>query len=226
MKIGIIGGLGPQSTLDYYNQIVNKYYNIKNTYPNLTIESVNMDLFLGRLSNKEDDLAAKVIVDGLINLYNANCTIAAISSNTPHILFSIIVEQSPIKLISIIESTISYIINMNYKNVLILGTRFTMESRLYSNEFVKNGINPVDLSNEDMEIVSNIIFPNLENGIVIKEDKDKIIKLVNKYIDNNQVDSVLLGCTELPLILKDGDIKKPLINTAMVHIDSIVNLMK
>ena len=91
----------------------------------------------------------------------------------------------------------------------------------YEKAFIKNGIIPIIPDDEDKEIIGNLIYPNLENGIVIPEDKVKMIELAEKYIEAQNADSMLLGCTEIPLMLSDEDISVPTLNQTDIHINAI-----
>lgn len=101
------------------------------------------------------------------------------------------------------------------------GTEFTMTSGLYEKAFIKNGITPIIPDDDDKKIIGNLIYPNLENGIVIPEDKVKMIELAEKYIKSQNADSMLLGCTEIPLMLSDEDISVPTLNSTDIHINAI-----
>ena len=108
-----------------------------------------------------------------------------------------------------------------YRRLLILGTEFTMRSGIYSEELKKCGIVPVIPDNDDIKLLGGLIYPNLENGIVIEEDRKMIISLAERYVKSHNIDAVLLGCTELPLAIKNGDLSVSVLNTADIHINEI-----
>ena len=224
-SLGIIGGLGPASTLDYYKNIIEKYREITGEYPHILINSVNMDEILNLMELEEYGLLADKLLESIISLKKAGATIGAISSNTPHIIFNQINDKSPIQLISIVESTVEEAINKGYKKVLLTGTIFTMDNDFYKKEFEKRNIQCIIPNDNEKEIIHNIIFPNLENGIVMDEDKIKFIKIVEKIISSEKIDGVVLGCTELPLMIKNGDLSVPILNTTEIHINKIVELI-
>ena len=92
---------------------------------------------------------------------------------------------------------------------------------LYEKAFSAAGIRCIVPDSRDREAVGSIIYPNLENGIVVQRDKGKMLNIAEKYISNNGAQAVLLGCTELPLMIKQGDLSVPVINSTEVHIKDI-----
>ena len=113
---------------------------------------------------------------------------------------------------------------MGMKRVLIFGTTYTLRSGLYEKELKKNGIIAITPSDRDISIIGNLIYPNLENGIVIPKDKRELIALAEKYIAEEKADAMILGCTELPLAIKPEDISVPILNTTEIHINEIYRI--
>ena len=226
-KTGIIGGIGPASTLDYYSGIMNGYRSKTgdDNYPEIIINSVNMTEMLSYIQNKDWDALVAMLVNAINNLANAGAVFAAIASNTPHIVFDRVQKQSSLPLISIVDETCKCAYSKGCKKIVVIGTRFTMSSSLYSEAFRKYDIVAIVPSKDEQETIHNIIFPKLENGIVVPEDKQKMIGIVNGLIAEHHADALVLGCTELPLMIKDGDIDTLILNTTQIHIDSIVNFI-
>ena len=222
-KIGIVGGLGPASTIDYYREIINMYRTVKgdDVYPEIVIDSVNMGEMVGAIKEGAYDAVAKQLLKSISNLKAAGADFGAIASNSPHIVWDIMKDSFPIPMISITCAVCDYIAGKGYKKVLILATEFTMRNGLYSRVLSESGIDWVLPSDEDITILGNIIYPNLENAIVIYEDKLKMIAIAEKYIKEFGADSVLLGCTEIPLMIKPGDVSVPVINSTEIHIAKI-----
>jgi aspartate racemase len=225
MKFGIIGGIGPVSTVDYYNGIIANCLNAGKSYPELVINSIDMNRMCSYFEKEDYNNVLSVIVSALYNLKEAGADYAAIASNTPHIIFDEIKKYSPLPLVSIVEQTCKYIADKGYKKVLFLGTAFTMKSGLYAKSLKKFGIATIIPRPDDIETIHGLIFPNLENGIVIAEDKAKMIAVSEKYIKEFNIEAVILGCTEIPLMIKEGDMSVPVINTTQIHIDAISALL-
>jgi aspartate racemase len=222
--LGIIGGVGPASTLDYYTGFINGYRSITkdNSYPEVIIYSIDMTKMLSFLDVKDYNGLVQYLVEYVQKLKNAGAEFAAIASNTPHIVYDDLVKISPLPLVSIVESTCLYAKEKNYKKVLILGTKFTMKSSLYTSAFEKHGIEAVTPDEAGIEKVHSLIFPKLEEGIVVPEDKVQMIALANKICDEQKIDAVVLGCTEIPLMIKDDDLKYPILNTTEIHVQALL----
>ncbi|MFA6938261.1 MAG: amino acid racemase [Treponema sp.] len=224
---GIIGGVGPASTLDYYNDIVNGYREITkdDSYPNLVIKSVDMTKMLSYLDSNDYNWLVDFLKNHIQNLKDAGAEFAAIASNTPHIIFDELKKVSPLPLVSIVESTCKYAVENNYKSVLILGTKFTMQSTLYTSAFEKYNIKAVVLNKAQIEKVHSLIFPKLEQGIVVPEDKKQMVLLANEICNEQNIDAVVLGCTEIPIMIKQGDLVRPVLNTTEIHVHAILQRM-
>jgi aspartate racemase len=223
-KAGIIGGLGPASTLVYYKEIIDGYRAIagEDCYPDIIINSINMTQLLDYVASGDMDALAGMVVQSIEDLANAGAGFAAIASNTPHIAINEITRKSALPLISIVDVNCTYAKEKGYKNIAVIGTKFTMNSGLYSKPMQQKGINAFVPDAQDIETIQHLIFPDLENGIVNKEDKKRMIDISEKYIRKHSCDALLLGCTEIPLMIKENDISVPVINTMQVHIDAII----
>jgi len=224
-KTGIIGGIGPASTLDYYSGIINGYRakTGADDYPEIVIDSINMTGMLSAVQNRDWDALAAIIVDAINNLANAGADFAAIASNTPHIVFDRVLKQSSLPLISIVDETCKIAKAKGCKKSVVIGTCFVMSNGLYPEAFDKYGIPAAVPSVSQQETIHNLFFPNLENGIVVPEDKKKMLEIVDGLLAEHHADSLVLGCTELPLMIKDGDIDTIILNATQIHIDAIIN---
>lgn len=130
-------------------------------------------------------------------------------------------SKFPLPVISIVEATIREIKRKGFKNVLVFGTMFTLKSRLYENALNNQGITAIIPSGNDISTIDSLIYPNMENGIIIPADKQKLVKMAEKYISEKNADSILLGCTELPLAITYCDVSVPILNTTEIHINEI-----
>ena len=216
-KIGIVGGLSPESTSLYYNHIMRKYYEIKHDhyFPVVIIYSLSFQKFVDA-NRRGKKYAINMIVDALNSLKNAGAEIAAISANTPHIYFDEIVKRSKVELVSIVDATLEKAIKSNLKKLLLLGTIFTMKSGMFENKFDEKGIEVIVPSDEEMEMVNKIIMNELAHGDVREESREKIKAIINKY----DVDATILGCTELPMLFNENEIK--ILDTARIHAEKIL----
>jgi aspartate racemase len=224
-KVGIIGGIGPASTLDYYSGIIDGYRAKANdgSYPEIVIDSVNMSEMLSYVENSDWDKLVSMLVNAISNLAGAGAKVAAIASNTPHIVFDKVQNRSPLPLISIVDETCRFAQVNGCKKVAVIGTRFTMGSGLYSEALSRYGITAVVPLESEQEAIPGIIFPKLEDGIVDPEDKREMLTIANRLLTEHNADALLLGCTELPLMIKDQDLNTSILNTTQIHIEAIVN---
>ena len=222
-KIGLIGGVGPVSTVNYYLELNRLYHNDfgVNEYPEIVIDSLSLNKVTTALADERYDIVCETLKKSADILRNAGAECVAICSNTPHIVLNQIVDDLSLPIVSIVDANVKVVKNGGYKNVLVLGTLATMQSGMYQSVLAKNGISSVTPSVEDQQTIADIIFPNLENGIVDPDERLEILALVEKYIAYQSVDAVLLACTELPLIIKPADLTIPVIDTALVHAKEI-----
>ncbi len=223
-KVGIIGGIGPASTLDYYNGIISGVRELtKNEdYPKLVIDSVNMTEMIGYITENAWDKVTGLLVAATHHLAAAGADFAVMASNTPHIVFDALQAQSKLPLISIVDETCKYAANIGCRHVAVLGTLFTMRSGLYTKAFKKYGIDAFVPDEETQKEVYSLFFPNLENGIVIEEDRAKLIEIARRFVISTKADALVLGCTELPLAIKPGDIDTTILDTVQIHIGAII----
>ena len=226
-KVGIIGGIGPASTLDYYSGIIDKYRAKTNddNYPEIVINSINMTEMLLYVAQEDWDSLANMLVNAIKNLKSAGADFAAIASNTPHIVFEAVKKEAALSIISIVEETCKYAKAQGCEKVVVIGTRFTMSSGLYTKALKQHGITAVVPRESLQQTIHNLFFPNLENGIVVPKDKQTMIEIVSRLVVEHCADAIVLGCTELPLMIKVGDVDTLILDTTQIHINSIVDFM-
>ncbi len=220
-KIGLVGGIGPASTVEYYLGLTEISLSETGEYPEIVIDSVNMLKHDAALNNREYGRVCEYLLDSVSALKSAGAEIAAITANTEHIVWDMVCDRFPLPVISITDSAVNEITRLGCRRILVFGTELTMRSRLYEKVLESNGLTAVSPSENDIGVIGNLIYPNLENGIVIPEDRKKLIDLAEKYIKAENADAMLLGCTELPLAVKPEDISVPVLNTAEIHIREI-----
>ena len=222
-KIGLVGGLGPASTVDYYLGLIGlcRRERGEDVYPKIVIDSADMSEHIRAFADGDYDKVCGLLLKSISDLKAAGAELAAVTANTEHIVWNKICDRFPLPVISIVDAAINEIKRKGYKKVLVLGTEFTMRSGLYEDSMKNNSIEPIIPDSADIKIIGNLIYPNLENGIVIPEDRQKMIALAEKYIADAKADAVLLGCTEIPLAIKEGDLSVPTLNTTEIHINEI-----
>ena len=159
-KIGIIGGLGPESTVDYYKEIISAFNTkyVELAYPEIIIYSANLKKLMGLVETESWSEISEWLLEKIFCLHRAGAEFAAIASNTPHIVFDDLKPQSPIPLLSIVEETCNKAQEMGLKNIGLMGTKLTMEAEFYKKPFISKGISIVVPSEEEQQIINHKLF--------------------------------------------------------------------
>ncbi len=224
-KIGLVGGLGPEATVDYYKELISAFNNKggEMNYPEIIIYSVNMSEFLKMFREKDYRSAISFLLEKLHSLKNAGAEFAAITANTPHLLFDEVIEQSPLPLISIVEATLRKTIKKGLKRPGLIGTGFTMDASFYQDVFKKQGIEVIVPEKQDKELINYKLFSEIEMGIFSNETRELIIGIIDKMVKINEIDSIILGCTEFPILLPESSYAGiPALNTTRIHVNEII----
>jgi aspartate racemase len=223
-KIGIIGGIGPESTLDYYRGIIGAFRERIGgmNYPDIIIYSADLTELLQILEAKAPDKLVEWLLARVGALYRAGAEFAAIASNTPHVVFDEVARRSPLPLISIVEATCGKAETLGVKRPGLLGTRFTMQADFFQKTFNERGMVVVVPSEDEQQFIHEKLFSEIELGIIKEETREGLLSIVKRMIERDSIDSLILGCTELPLILPEQAYDIPFLNTTAIHIESIV----
>lgn len=224
-KIGLVGGLGPEATVDYYKTIIDffKEKGAALVYPEIIIYSVNMSEFLDLMKRKEYEKATAYILQKTDALKAAGADFAALTANTPHLLFDKLKERATLPLISIVEATAREALTTGLKRPGLFGTGFTMNATFYPDIFKKHGLQIILPEPEDKHIINQKLFSEIELGIFKNETRQLLIDIIQKMIKQQQIDSIILGCTEFPLILTEPEyFGIPVLNTTHIHVKEII----
>jgi aspartate racemase len=222
--IGIIGGLGPESTVDYYKEIIAAFHARYDemVYPEIIIYSVNIDEFMKFVETENWSGLSEWLLEKISSIHRAGAQFAVIASNTPHIVFDEIKSKSPIPLLSIVEETCNKAQEMDLKNVGLMGTKLTMEADFYKKPFISKGMSVVVPSEEEQQFIHHKLFSEIELGIFKDPTREKLLAIAKRMVDEEGVDALILGCTELPLILTQSEYGIPFLNTTAIHCESII----
>ena len=227
-KLGLVGGIGPASTIEYYKSINEGYQKALTNPPKsgvslpMVIDSLDLSVAYDLVSQKDWDKFTDLFVNSIAILHKAGAQIAAITANTAHIVFDRIVQRSPIPLVGLVDETCKVAQKQGIRKVIVFGTAFTMSSGMYEAQCEKYGIEAIVPTEEDRQTIHNIIFPNLVAGIVRDEDKDTILTIARKMLKEHPGSAIVLGCTELPLIMDENELAVPLLDTTKIHIQAIL----
>ena len=226
-KLGLVGGMGQESTIPYYHDIV---YGVqekvgKDFFPNLTIESVNVFDVLKLCSEQKYDELTEYLMSAINNLINSGADFIALSANTPHIVFDRLKEQSTVPLVSIIEATKDEAVRLNKRKLGLFGTIFTMTGDFFKTPFQNSDIEIVVPTVEEMEFINHKISSELELGIVKEETLGGFQKIIERMKKECGIEAIVLGCTELPLLLNDEVSAVPCLDTMKIHINTLVEMI-
>jgi len=216
-KIGILGGMSYESTIKYYNLILQKYYDRSQDYyyPEILIYSLNFQKVIDYELGDDESIYVDYLMTGINSLQNGGVDFIIMSANSPHAVYDKLVQRSKVPILSIVEATAKKAQQEKLRKLLLLGIKFTMQSSFYPEYFAKSGMEVITPSDSEQDVINEIIFDELVIGKLTKESKNMLLKIVNAY----EVDAVILGCTELPLILQQNDTDVILLDTVELHVE-------
>ncbi len=219
--IGILGGMSPESTAEFYDLLTKRYFQKKKNYayPEIIIFSVNFDKIVKLQNRGEIKQYIAELMKGIEALQKAGADFVIIASNTPHMVFKQLAKRSQIPLLSIVKNTAEEAKKLRLKKLLILGTKLTMQANFYNDDFKNNSIETINPTKKEQTIIDDIIFKELVRGIIKKDSKKRLLQIINNY----SVDGIVLACTELPLIIKLKDVKVCLLDTLLIHVKATLD---
>ena len=180
--VGIVGGIGPESTVEYYRLIVSAYLDREKNgnYPRIIINSINMKKMLDLIGENRLDEVTNYLVGEIQKLASAGADFALLASNTPHIVFDQINRSSPLPLISIVEATCEEAVRKGMQRVGLFGTKFTMQGGFYDQIFSNHGITVISPDNEDQDYIHAKYMGELVKGIFHDETKKELLNIASK----------------------------------------------
>ncbi len=224
--IGIVGGIGPESTIDYYRLFISTYRERRpdGGYPPVVINSIDLARALKLVSSNDLAGLAAYMLEEVRRLARAGATHGLLSSNTPHIVFDEIRRASPIPLISIVETTCRAAAERKLRRVGLFGTRFTMQGGFYQKVFAREGITVAIPESGDQEFIHDTYLNELVNGVVLAATRERYIAIARRMKMEHGIEALILGGTELPLLLRDAiGIGMMLLDTARLHVEAAVS---
>ena len=223
--IGIVGGTGPESTIDYYRSMVGTWRRLRpdGTYPRVIINSVEAGRVFRYLAEADFAAIGRDLGNAIAALAAAGCQHALLASNACHLAFDHIDPQPSIPLIHIVDAARDVAQTRAYQRVGLLGTTFVVESDLYPSRFRSAGIEVVVPRSAERERVHAIYVDELVAGVFRDESRDELTAVVADMRDRDGIDAVVLAGTELALILTAATCAGiPVLNTAQAHVEAAV----
>jgi len=217
-RIGLIGGLSWESTIPYY-KIINEEVNAKMGgfhFPNIILYSLDLYEIEKNQTNNNFDKVAEIITNAAKVLENSKCDYILICSNTIHKMYDKIQKEIKVPIIHITDATAEELIKQNIKKVLLIGTKYTMKEDFIKKILIEKGIEVIVPEENDITIINDIIFKELCLGNFNQNSKNSIINIINKS-KNLGCTGVILGCTELGILIKQEDIDIKVFDTTVIH---------
>jgi aspartate racemase len=217
-KIGILGGMSPESTALYYEHITRAYTARFGDYgyPEILIYSVNFQKFVDWQRKGQWNEAAREMSEALERLHRAGADFGLIATNTMHMVFDQVQRAVDMPLLSIVEATAEAILKAGVRTVGLLGTVFTMSERFFRDGMERSGITVLVPEPDDQQRVNQVIFQELCRGEVRPESRQLLLQLIERLHDRG-AEGIILGCTELPLLVEPQHCDLPLFDTALLH---------
>jgi len=225
-KMGIVGGLGPESTLYYYRIFIDLCRQIEELdggYPEVVIYSVNMREILALRSSGQEDAAQTKLLEAIDSLHKAGADFAIIACNAMHQYYDEIVSKSPIPLLSIVEEACKEVARFGLAKVGLFGAAPTMKTGFYQKVFNKSGISMVVPSDEEQAYISGKVVVELAKGLFLDETRDAYLKIARRMKDEQSIQGLILGCTEIPLLLTkscEENLGISLFDTSKIHMQA------
>jgi aspartate racemase len=223
--IGMIGGIGPESTIEYYRLIIASYREriTDGSYPFMIVNSIDLQKLRNMAEADERVKMAEFLVSEIQKLARAGAECGLMAANTPHMVFDEVRRESPIPLISIVEATCRAAKAMGLKKLGLFGTRMTIQGRFYPDVFSGEGIALAVPDEHDQAYIHHVYFNELVKGIVLPETRQRLLKIVEGLKERESIQGLILGGTELSLILRDETVCDiPALDTTKIHAKAIV----
>jgi aspartate racemase len=224
-SVGIIGGIGPESTMEYYRQIIASYRRAQpdGGCPSIIINSIDIKKMLDLIRMNDLVAVTDYLHAAVQKLANAGADFGVLAANTPHVVFDELNRRAPIPLISIVETTCEAARAMGLKHLGLLGTRFTMQGRFYPDVFARKGIALSTPTPDEQAYVHDKYLTELIHGLALPETRERFLRIVERLQELHGIQGLILGGTELPLILPDVTHKGiPFLDTTELHVERIV----
>jgi aspartate racemase len=222
-RMGIIGGLGPEATLYYYRVIIDLCYenkDLEGNYPEIIIYSLNLEECRHSMEKGNWPELSTKLVEACQSLSRAGAEFALIAANTPHMVFDQVREKSPIPLLSIVEETSEEVVRHGLRKVGLIGTLITMQSHFYEDVFRRRNISIAVPGEDEQTYIYEKIRSELGAGIMLAETRGRLLQIAQRMKEEDAIQGLILGCTEIPLLLTREELGIPFFDTSKIHAQS------
>lgn len=222
--LGIVGGIGPESTIEYYRQLMVAFRerDLASGPPGLVIDSIDVGRVLTLAADpaRKQELA-EYLLASLSRLASAGADVGLLAANTPHIVFDELVSRSPIGLISIVQATCDFAKQRGLKRLGLFGTRSTMQAGFYQKAFAAAGLEIVTPAASEQNYIHEKYVGELVPGIFHDETRLHMLAIARRMREEDRIEGLILGGTELPLLLSNNaTLGIPLLDTTRIHVNA------
>ena len=224
--LGIVGGIGPESTIEYYRFILDGYRKRvpDGSAPHIIIDSIDVNRGIAMLDANDLAALADYIASSVDSLVRAGAEVALIAANTPHIVFDEVQARAAVPMISLVQAACDRALAMGLKRLGLLGTGFTMRGRFYPDVFARAGLELVTPNEEEKTLIHRAYIGELLKNQFRPETRAAIVSIIERMRNDEGVESVLLAGTELPLLLRGFEPEGiAFLDTTLIHVDAAVD---
>ena len=223
-RIGILGGMSPESTVAYYEYITRTYTERFGDYgyPEILIYSVSFQEYVDWPNQDRWDLVAEGLSQAAQKLAAAGAGLILIATNTMHLVFDEVQARVEVPMLSLLDATAEAILARDLHTVGLLGTKFAMEKGFYQDALARRGISTLVPGAGDREYVHRVIYDELVAGQIRDESRDGYIAIIHKLVEQG-AEGIILGCTEIPLLVDEASAGIPLFDTTQIHAEAALN---
>ncbi len=220
--VGIIGGIGPESTIEYYRSIIASYRERRpdGGYPPIIINSIDLTKMIDFFSAGRSEEAARYLTAEVRRLAGAGADFAVLAANTPHIVFEDVRRDSPVPLLSIVRATRDAAAARGLKRLGLFATRFTMRAGFYQRTFSEAGMALVLPDEAEQDYVHDKYMNELLRNVFLPETRGRLLAIARRLKSDEGIEGLILGGTELPLIQRAADAEAagvPFLDTTQIH---------
>lgn len=225
--VGIVGGIAPESTIEYYRLLVAEYRRRRadESYPPILINSIDLTRMIGLIAAGEMEAVTAYLGKEIARLARAGADFAVLASNTPHIVFDELRRRAPVPMISIVAAAADAARALGLRRVGLFGTRFTMQGPFYPAVFAAAGMAVVAPTPEEQAWIHDKYMGELVDGIIRAQTRERLLEIAERQRARDGVEAIVLGGTELPLILREAAGPVRFLDTTAIHVARIVEEM-
>lgn len=222
--LGLIGGTGPESTIDYYRLLTAQYREkADGASPPVIINSVDLKRMIAWMGAGELDKVIDYLAGEFEKLQRAGVDFAALTANTPHIVFDELQQRTTLPLISIVEATCERAQSLGFKSVGLFGTRYTMQAPFYPKVFSRTDIKLVTPNEEEQAYIHEKYFGELLKDQFLPETRARFLAIADELKARDGIEALILGGTEIPLLLRTEEHNGiQLLDTTRIHVDRLI----